>query len=133
MPAEIAKETGAVSKRILVVDDSLVARKQVATFLRNSGYEVDEAPNGAVALAMADKSTFDLLIVDVNMPVMDGLQMLEQLRQRQPYAATPVFVLTTESTTDMLGRGKSAGATAWVVKPFKQESLLRGIRNVLRS
>lgn len=120
-------------KRILVVDDSLAARKQVAAFLRNSGYDVGEAPNGAVGLAMADKETFDLLIVDVNMPVMDGLQMLEHLRQRQSYATTPVFVLTTESTEDVIGRGKNAGATAWVVKPFKQENLLQGIRKVLRS
>ena len=90
--------------------------------------------NGGMGLTMAmTHSEIDLFIVDINMPNMNGLEMIEEIRLIGAHQKTPIFVLTTESSSEIANEGKQAGATAWIVKPFKEEPLLAGIRHVLTS
>jgi two-component system, chemotaxis family, chemotaxis protein CheY len=117
---------------ILIVDDSSTVRQQLRHALEPGGYDVLEAENGARALALAETHAgIDLFIVDINMPLMDGIEMIGRVRQIAHHKNTPVFVLTTEASGGAVQRGKQAGATAWIVKPFKSEVLLAGIRKVL--
>ena len=118
-------------KRILVVDDSVTMLQQLEVFLESHGFEVLKAMSAQAGLALVRNERLDLLIVDVNMPGMSGLEMLREVRAIPGYDKTPCFVLTTESTKDLISIGKEAGATAWIVKPFKQEIMLRGIHKVL--
>ena len=120
-----------MAKSILVVDDSSIARKQLRTFLEQQGFKVSEANNGAAGLDTAKGNPYDLLIVDVNMPVMDGIQMISEVRKLPAYKRTPIFVLTTESADRLALKGKVAGATAWIVKPFNPTVLRKGIKKVL--
>lgn len=121
-----------MSHTILIVDDSAIIRMQLSSALKKNGYLVVEAGNGADALALADeRADFALIITDINMPVMDGLTFLSQLRALEGYAETPIFVLTTESTTHIQEDGRAKGATAWIVKPFDETALLEGIKKSL--
>lgn len=119
------------SAMILVVDDSATIRHQVRTCLQAAGHCVIEAENGAIGLQQAKDHPIDLAIVDVNMPVMDGLEMLASLRTVPSKRGVPVFFLTTESSRDLVARGKEHGATAWIVKPFKPDVLAKGVAHVL--
>lgn len=116
---------------ILVVDDSATIRHQVRVCLQGAGYSVIEAENGATGLQQAKDHPVDMAIVDVNMPVMDGLEMLASLRSVPGKQSIPVFILTTESSKDLVARGKEHGATAWIVKPFKPDVLVKGVAHVL--
>ncbi|MBE1159486.1 response regulator [Dyella acidiphila] len=117
--------------KILAVDDSASMRGMVAFTLRSAGYEVAEAENGQLALDTASSSKFDLVLADVNMPVMDGISMVRELRTRAEYKGVPILMLTTESNTDKKMEGKAAGATGWLVKPFDPEQLLATVKRVL--
>jgi two-component system, chemotaxis family, chemotaxis protein CheY len=117
--------------KILAVDDSASMRGMVAFTLRSAGYEVAEAENGQLALDTASASKFDLVLADVNMPVMDGISMVRELRTRAEYKGVPILMLTTESNTDKKMEGKAAGATGWLVKPFDPEQLLATVKRVL--
>lgn len=117
--------------KILIVDDSATIRLQLRNCLQSAGHELTEAENGAIGLQKARVADFDFIVMDVNMPVMNGLEMLENLRTIEGHRNTPVFVLTTESSKEMVARGKRSGATAWIVKPFKSEVLLKGVEHVL--
>lgn len=117
---------------ILVVDDSASLRNMVAFTLKQEGYQVVEAGNGQEALTKARAGKFDLVLTDVNMPVMDGITFCTELRKLPAFKFTPVLVLTTESSPEMKQRGKAAGATGWLVKPFNPEKLLSTIKRVVR-
>lgn len=117
--------------KILIVDDSATIRHQLRSCLMSAGYTVQEADNGATGLECAKNQDFDLMIVDVNMPVMNGLEMLKALREIEACKDTPAFVLTTESSREMVALGKQCGALAWIVKPFKPKVLLKGVAHVL--
>jgi two-component system chemotaxis response regulator CheY len=117
--------------RILAVDDSASMRGMVAFTLRGAGHEVTEAENGQLALDVARDSTFDLVLADVNMPVMDGIAMVRELRAMNGYKGVPILMLTTESHTEKKMEGKAAGATGWLVKPFDPEQLLATVKRVL--
>lgn len=117
--------------RILVVDDSITIRRQLRACLEEADHTVTEAEDGAQGLEAAKNAPFDLIIVDVTMPVMGGTEMLEGLRRIEACRAVPVFVLTTESSKEMVARGKALGATAWIVKPLRPDLLLEGISQVL--
>lgn len=121
-----------MSSMILVVDDSATIRHQVRTCLQDAGHTVIEAENGALGLQKAKDYPIDMAIVDVNMPVMNGLEMLANLRNIPGKESIPVFVLTTESSKDLVTRGKQHGATAWIVKPFKPDVLAKGVAHVLK-
>ncbi len=117
--------------KILAVDDSTSMRGMVAFTLRGAGYDVSEADNGQVGLDTARKERFDLVLADVNMPVMDGISMVRELRALPDYKGVPMLMLTTESTPEKKMEGKAAGATGWLVKPFDPEQLLATVRRVL--
>jgi two-component system, chemotaxis family, chemotaxis protein CheY len=118
-------------KSILVVDDSAAVRRQLRETLEAGGFEVIEAENGAKGLEVAAETAVSLMIVDVNMPIMGGIEMIGKVRELPAHQRTPIFVLTTESGADAARRGKEAKATAWIVKPVKPEVLIKGIRTVL--
>jgi two-component system chemotaxis response regulator CheY len=118
-------------KSILVVDDSATVRNQLRVALEGDGFAVVEAENGERGVAAASEAPVDLIIVDVNMPVMDGIEMIRQVRAMQHHRLTPIFVLTTEFGENTVKQGKAAGATAWIVKPVKPDVLIKGIRGVL--
>ena len=117
--------------RILAVDDSPSMRQMVSTTLASAGYEVEQAEDGVQALQLASRQRFDLVITDVNMPNMDGITLVRELRGRPNYKFVPLLVLTTEATAERKTQGKEAGATGWLVKPFNPERLLATIAKVL--
>ena len=119
-------------KRILAVDDSASMRQMVSFTLKKSGFDVTEAKDGQEALDIAKTAKFDVIISDVNMPVMDGITLVKNLRTLPQFKFTPILMLTTESGTDKKTEGKAAGATGWIVKPFNPDQLLAVIKKVAR-
>jgi len=117
--------------RILAVDDSASMRQMVGFTLKAAGYDVAEAEDGVAALQLARKERFQLVLCDVNMPNMDGITLVRELRQLPDYKFTPLLVLTTESGQDKKSEGKSAGATGWLVKPFNPEQLIATVQRVI--
>jgi two-component system chemotaxis response regulator CheY len=117
---------------ILAVDDSASMRQMVAFTLKGAGYNVIEAADGQEALDKARGETVDLVLTDQNMPRMDGITLVQNLRGMATYAATPILILTTESSDEMKAKGKAAGATGWLVKPFDPGKLLDVVRRVIR-
>ena len=120
-----------MSKVILAVDDSRSILQMVSFTLKGAGYQVIEATNGQEGLAAAKKSKVDLVLTDLNMPVMDGITMIKQLRAQPAYRFTPMLMLTTEAGGDYKAKGKAAGATGWLVKPFDPQKLLGVVKKVL--
>lgn len=116
---------------ILAVDDSASMRQMVTFTLKGAGYDVLEASDGVEALAVAQNGAVDLVLSDVNMPNMDGITLIKELRSLDSYKYTPMLMLTTESGDDKKSEGKQAGATGWIVKPFNPEQLLKVIKKVL--
>lgn len=111
------KTVAAASARVLVVDDSSVARRQLRQALEGVGISVSEAGEGVEALWRARQQAYDLIITDIHMPAMDGLQLLRELRKVPGNERTPVYVLTSDGSRERLAEGRAAGATAWIVKP----------------
>ncbi|MDG1750894.1 MAG: response regulator [Thalassotalea sp.] len=118
--------------KILVVDDSNSIRDMVCFTLKSAGYTAVEAKDGQEGLMKAQIDSFDLVISDVNMPNMDGITLCGELRKLPKFKFTPILMLTTESSGDMKLKGKAAGATGWLVKPFNPEKLLATIKRVVR-
>ncbi|MAT65347.1 MAG: response regulator [Gammaproteobacteria bacterium] len=116
---------------ILAVDDSASMRQMVAFTLKQDGHEVVEAEDGQKALNAAKGKAFNLVISDVNMPVMDGISLIRELRGLPSYKFTPILMLTTEGGADKKQEGKAAGATGWIVKPFSPDQLLATVKKVL--
>ena len=116
---------------ILVVDDSTTMRQMVAFTLASAGHQVTEAPDGNQALGLARQKKFDLVITDVNMPGMNGIDLVQSLRGLPECKFIPILVLTTEAGAELKQKGKSAGATGWIVKPFNPELLLATLKKVL--
>lgn len=119
-------------KRILAVDDSALMRQMVSFTLKTAGFDVTEAKDGSEALAIAKQQDFDAVISDVNMPIMDGITLIRELRTLPSYKFTPLLMLTTESGLEKKVEGKAAGATGWIVKPFNPDQLLAVIKKVIR-
>lgn len=116
---------------ILTVDDSPSLRMAIRIALTGAGYDVTEAGDGVEGLAAAGAKRFDLIITDLNMPNMDGLTMIRELRKDPAQCGTPIIFLTTESDDSMKQQAKAAGATGWLVKPFVPEQLIKVARKVL--
>ena len=116
---------------ILAVDDSASMRQMVSFTLKGAGYDVTEAVDGVEALEMAKQGPVNLVITDVNMPNMDGISLIRELRTLPDYKFIPILMLTTESGSEKKQEGRSAGATGWIVKPFNPEQLLATIKKVL--
>lgn len=120
-----------MSTVILAVDDSASMRQMVSATLQGGGYEVVQANDGVEALEFAKTRSVDLVLTDVNMPRMDGITLVKELRGLATYKYTPMLVLTTESSQEKKMQGKQAGATGWIVKPFNPEQLLATVARVL--
>ena len=120
-----------MAKTVLSVDDSASIRQMVSFTLKSGGYEVTEAVDGQDGLDKAKAKNYDLVLSDQNMPRMDGLSLIKNLRALPQYRATPILMLTTESGDDMKTQGRAAGATGWLVKPFDPQKLLEVVKKVI--
>lgn len=112
-------------KTVLTVDDSVSIRQTVKLTLASAGYNVVEAASGQAALDLCAAAHVDMVISDLNMPGMDGITLIRQLRAQPALKFTPILMLTTESQQDKKAQGKAAGATGWITKPFTVEQLVR--------
>lgn len=119
-----------MSKRILTVDDSKTIRDMLAFTLTKAGYEVVQAEDGQQGLDALARNAVDVVITDINMPVMDGFEFIRRMRAMPAWKATPILVLTTETSAEKKGQARSAGATGWIVKPFDPNKLLAVIDKV---
>ena len=120
-----------MTRTIMTVDDSTSMRQMVKATLQSAGYGVVEAADGQEALDYARENSVDLVISDVNMPRMDGITLVHELRALATYRLTPLLLLTTESSQDKKLEGKRAGATGWIVKPFNPQQLLATLQKLL--
>jgi two-component system, chemotaxis family, chemotaxis protein CheY len=120
-----------MAKTVLSVDDSASIRQMVKLTLSGAGYEVVQAGDGAEGLAKAQSTPVDLVVTDLNMPVMNGLGLIRELRKLPNYKGVPIIFLTTESDAAMKAEAKAAGATGWITKPFQQEQLVAVVKKVL--
>jgi two-component system chemotaxis response regulator CheY len=118
-------------KTALIVDDSSSVRQMVGYTLRQAGFEVLEGRDGANALETLGDKRVDLVITDLNMPAMDGIEFIRRLRAKSNGRYTPVLMLTTESQMSKKQEGRAAGATGWIVKPFHPEKLLEVVAKVV--
>lgn len=118
-------------KCILIVDDSQTVRQVLQLALADAGYEVIEAEDGFDALRKISGARVDMLITDLNMPNMDGLELIKKVREDSQHRFTPIVMLTTESSEEKKKAGREAGASGWIVKPFKPEQLLKVVKMVL--
>jgi two-component system chemotaxis response regulator CheY len=120
-----------MAKTIMIVDDSASLRQVVSIALKGAGYDVMEGCDGRDALTKLDGRKVHLIISDVNMPNMDGITFLREIKKKPEYKFTPVIMLTTESQEAKKQEGQSAGAKAWVVKPFKPEQMLMAVSKLV--
>lgn len=116
---------------VLTVDDSASIRQMVSFTLKSAGYGVTEAVDGNAGLAAAKSGSYSLIITDQNMPGMDGITLVKNLRALPQYKTTPILILTTEASDSMKAQGRAAGATGWIVKPFDPSRLLDVVRKVI--
>lgn len=119
-----------MARKILAVDDSKTMRDMVTFTLRKAGFDVMEAADGQNALDVMRGNKFDLIITDINMPVMDGITLIKNVRTGSDHRSVPILILTTESDDTKKVAGKSAGATGWLVKPFSPDKLVELVHRV---
>jgi two-component system, chemotaxis family, chemotaxis protein CheY len=122
---------GLMGKVILITDDSASIRQMVSLSLKGSAYEVIEAVDGKDAIAKLNGTPIHMLITDINMPNMDGIQLIREVRANPVYKFIPIIMLTTESQEEKKQEGKNAGASGWIVKPFKPEQILAVAKKML--
>jgi len=120
-----------MSETIMTVDDSASIRQMVSFTLKQAGYNVVEAVDGQDALDKLQTATVQMIITDLNMPNLNGIELIRAVRANPAHRFVPIVILTTESQAEIKQQGKEAGATGWIVKPFKPDQLLAVIRKVL--
>jgi two-component system chemotaxis response regulator CheY len=120
-----------MAKRVMTVDDSATVRQVLQMTLEGAGYEVLQAVDGVDALKKLENETVDMLVTDLNMPRLDGINLIEQIRQKPGNRFMPIIMLTTEADDNKRQAGKAAGASGWIVKPFKAEQLLNIVKMVM--
>lgn len=119
-----------MAKHILAVDDSKTMRDMINFTLEGAGYDVTLAVDGSDGFTKLKDNSIDLIITDINMPIMDGIELIEKVRTDGSYSAMPILILTTESANELKQQGQAAGATGWIVKPFVPEKLLKVVARV---
>lgn len=119
-------------KRVLTVDDSASVRQMVSFTLSKAGFEVSEAVDGKDGLAKAASAKFDMIITDLNMPNVDGIQLITGVRKLPGYAFVPILMLSTESQAEKRDAGRKAGATGWIVKPFNADQLISVVHKLVK-
>jgi len=120
-----------MAKTVLIVDDSASIRQVSGITLKGAGYEVLEAGDGKAGLAKLDGRKVHLIITDINMPVMDGITFIKEVKKLASYRFTPIMVLTTESEEKKKVQGREAGAKAWVIKPFQPAQILDAVSKLI--
>lgn len=120
-----------MAKTIMIVDDSASMRQVIAIALKGAGYDVIEGSDGKDALGKLKGQKVHLIISDVNMPNMDGISFVTEVKKLAAYRFTPIMMLTTEGRDDMKRQGQAAGARAWMVKPFKPDQLLGAVQKLI--
>ncbi len=120
-----------MKQTVLTVDDASTMRKMISVTLRGAGYDVMEASDGMEAAAILKTTVVDLIVSDINMPRMNGIDLTRQVRSGGINKSTPILLLTTESSPEMKNQGREAGATAWIVKPFQPDQLAGVVGQVL--
>lgn len=120
-----------MAKTILVVDDSASLRQIVSIALKGAGYDVIEGCDGVDGLSKLDGTKVHLIVSDINMPNMDGLTMVQKIKELPAYKFTPIIMLTTEAGADKKDIGKAAGVKAWMVKPFKPDQMLNAVSKLV--
>ncbi len=122
-----------MGKTVLVVDDSSTVRQQVSLALRQAGFEILEAADGAEGFAqVSGNRAIDMVVCDVNMPNVNGLEMVERIKAKPEHKALPILMLTTEGQPSMIKRAKQAGAVGWIVKPFDANQLVAAAKHLTR-
>lgn len=119
-----------MGKRVLTVDDSATVRQVLSMSLTGAGYDVVEAGDGEDALIRFDTYTFDLVVTDLNMPRMDGIDLIRAIRKKAGARFLPIIMLTSESQPERKQEGKKAGASGWITKPFRPDQLLAVVRMI---
>lgn len=122
-----------MSDTILIVDDSATVRQQVGVALAQAGYQVEEAADGVQGKARIEAGDISCVICDVNMPNKNGIQMVEEVRSNPSHADVPIVMLTTEGAPDLIQKAKKAGASGWIVKPFKADMLVAAVKKLVAS
>lgn len=122
-----------MAKTVLIVDDSAAIRQVVSITLKNAGFDTIEASDGKDALAKLNGQRVHLMISDVNMPNMDGISFVKEVKTRAEYKFTPIIMLTTESAEDKKMQGQAAGAKAWMVKPFQPQQMLAAVNKLVQA
>ena len=122
-----------MEKTVLVVDDSSAMRALLAMTLRTAGFSVVEARDGREALERLDAGPVDVIVSDCIMPVMDGISLVREIKQRPDLQGIPIIMLTTESQGSQIQEGRALGIQAWIVKPFKPEKFIEAVRRVCRA
>ncbi len=120
-----------MSKTIMTVDDSASVRQMVSFTLREAGYNVIEASDGSDAISKINNADLNLIVTDLNMPNMDGIDLIKTVRIHPKHKYVPIIMLTTESQNEKKLEGKNAGATGWIVKPFNPEQLINVVKKVI--
>lgn len=121
-----------MANTLLIVDDSASMRQMVSFTLKDAGYDVIVANNGKDALTKLDGGKISMVITDLNMPEMDGIELIRQLRGKPGFKFVPIVMLTTESQDAKKQAGKQAGASGWMVKPFKPEQLVETVKKFIK-
>jgi two-component system, chemotaxis family, chemotaxis protein CheY len=119
-----------VSTTVLIVDDSATVRQQVRTVLVQAGFHVENACDGVEGVSRIQEGGIDCVICDVNMPNMNGIELVEAIKSCEQYSKLPIIMLTTEGTRELIQRAKQAGASGWIVKPFKADLLVAAVQKL---
>ncbi len=119
-----------MARNVLIVDDSPTMRNMLKVAMQQEEFDISTAQDGEKAFQVAENQSFDLIITDINMPNVDGIELIRQLRASEKHKFTPILVVTTEGGDEMKQAGKAAGATGWIVKPFQPEALSRAVRKI---
>ena len=117
-------------KTVLIVDDSPLVRRVVKASLKEGDYQCEEASNGKDALKQLLECEFDLIVSDLNMPGMTGLEMLQHIREKMPRLKTPIIMLTSDSKIESVRQAKNLGVAGWIIKPFTPELFLQTLNKV---
>lgn len=115
---------------VLIVDDSVTVRQQVGTVLIQSGFHVEHACDGLEGVARIQQGGIDCVICDVNMPNMNGIELVESVKSCEQHSTLPIIMLTTEGAKELIQRAKNAGASGWIVKPFKADLLVAAVQKL---
>lgn len=116
-----------MSKIALVVDDSATMRNMIKATMNELGFETDTAQDGEKAFTLGKKNKYDIVVTDINMPNMDGIELIRVLRETPTCKYCPILVITTEGSDNVKQAGKEAGASGWIVKPFNPDTLKKAV------